>query len=334
MQNQVYSRYIYQMLMEYGRVCIPSVGTFILDYTEATIDRSAESISPPSSALHFSTTMYDDFICSGLLIESGMSKENALLIENLAIQDYRISEEKNIPFELFGLGNLVNHVFVEKEAGTFNRFYGLKDVVAIPVVANPGQVKHDETYLYNLKKIQQPKEKSFFHALFWPALISVITILVILLWLFNDRNRVAEQAANTSVMEDDVHEPLILSDTTAMDTTAVSQANDTVLFPENGLIDLVEDSNLNEAGVVIHQGQPEKIGPSCVIIVGAFKNSANANRMIKRITSKGYVVYSGTHKGFRRVGIIYDCSSIDPAVFKIKVREEFKSQAWHLHDTI
>ena len=195
-------------------------------------------------------------------------------------------------------------------------------------------IKNDEKYLYYINKIQQTKEKSFFHYFFWPALISAITMVVILLWLFNDRNHASEQTANTSGPEESIHEPLILSDSTGMDTNAISQTNDTILFPENALIDLEEDNIKNEAEPVNNTGQPEKIGPSCVIIVGAFKNASNANRMIKRITSKGYVVYSGTHNGFKRVGITYDCSTIDPAVFRIKVREQFNSQAWHLHDTI
>jgi len=93
MQNQVYSRYIYQMLMEYGRVFIPSVGTFILDYAEASLDRSLKIISPPSSSLNFTSDADENYKISDLLIEAGMPQQHATLLENLIVQDYAISKD-------------------------------------------------------------------------------------------------------------------------------------------------------------------------------------------------------------------------------------------------
>lgn len=336
MQNQVYSRYIYQMLMEYGRVFIPSVGTFVLDYAEATIDRSLKIISPPSSSLNFTTAADENYKMSDLLIETGMSQEHATILENLIVKDYSFSKEKQIPFELHGLGTLINRVFIEKEAGIFNRYYGLKEVSAIPVPVKATQVIHDKDYLFNLTKGYQTKEKSSFNSFLWPILISAITILVIVLWFLSDRNTAFTHKVSGTEMNKPSDEQIIASDSFETEIDKITFQTDTALLPEKDLVE--PDGNPKESKF---ESIPDKssvksepIGPSCVIIVGAFRYSSNANRMLKRLSAKGYVTYSGKHNGLQRVGITYDCSTIDPLIFKAKVREQFNKQAWHLHDTI
>jgi hypothetical protein len=336
MQNQVYSRYIYQMLMEYGRVFIPSVGTFVLDYAEATLDRSLKIISPPSSSLNFTTAADENYQISDLLIETGMSQEHATLLENLIVKDYSVSKEKQIPFELHGLGTLINRVFIEKEAGIFNRYYGLKEVSAIPVPVKATQVIHDKDYLFNLTKGYQTKEKSSFNSFLWPILISAITILVIVLWFLSDRSTASANKESGTEMNKASDEQIITSDSFETDIDKITFHTDTALFPEKDLVE--PDGNPKESK---SESIPDKlsvksepIGPSCVIIVGAFRYSSNANRMLKRLSAKGYVTYSGKHNGLQRVGITYDCSTNDPIIFKAKVREQFNKQAWHLHDTI
>ena len=336
MQNQVYSRYIYQMLMEYGRVFIPSVGTFVLDYAEATLDRSLKIISPPSSSLNFTTAADENYQISDLLIETGMSQEHATLLENLIVKDYSVSKEKQIPFELHGLGTLINRVFIEKEAGIFNRYYGLKEVSAIPVPVKATQVIHDKDYLFNLTKGYQTKENSSFNSFLWPILISAITILVIVLWFLSDRSTASANKESGTEMNKASDEQIITSDSFETDIDKITFHTDTALFPEKDLVE--PDGNPKESK---SESIPDKlsvksepIGPSCVIIVGAFRYSSNANRMLKRLSAKGYVTYSGKHNGLQRVGITYDCSTNDPIIFKAKVRERFNKQAWHLHDTI
>ena len=324
------------MLMEYGRVFIPSVGTFVLDYAEATLDRSLKIISPPSSSLNFTPAADENYKISDLLIETGMSQEHATLLENLIVKDYSVSKEKQIPFELHGLGTLINRVFIEKEAGIFNRYYGLKEVSAIPVPVKATQVIHDKDYLFNLTKGYQTKEKSSFNSFLWPILISAITILVIVLWFLSDRSAAFTHKVSGTEMNKASDEQIITSDSFETDIDKITFQTDTALFPEKDLVE--PDGNPKESKF---ESIPDKssvksepIGPSCVIIVGAFRYSSNANRMLKRLSAKGYVTYSGKHNGLQRVGITYDCSTNDPIIFKAKVREQFNKQAWHLHDTI
>lgn len=338
MQNQVYSRYIYQMLMEYGRVFIPSVGTFILDYAEASLDRSLKIISPPSSSLNFTSDADENYKISDLLIEAGMPQQHATLLENLIVQDYAISKDKQIPFELHGLGTLINRVFIEKEAGIFNRYFGLKEVSAVPVQLKTAQVIHDKDYLFNLTKGYQTKERSSFNSFLWPILVSVITIFVILLWFLSDRSTASANKESGSEIKNPTGEQIIASDSFETDIDKITFQTDTALFPEKDFVE--PDGNTNQINNKSESGQGqsmtkgEPIGPSCVIIVGAFRHSSNANRMLKRLSANGYITYSGTHNGLQRVGITYDCSTIDPILFKAKVREQFNKQAWHLHDTI
>ncbi len=73
---------------------------------------------------------------------------------------------------------------------------------------------------------------------------------------------------------------------------------------------------------------------NCVIIVGAFKDTANAQRMMKNISLKGYNTFTSDHQGLKRVGVRYNCQGISPEAFKTKIRSQFNKEAWSLSDTI
>ena len=73
---------------------------------------------------------------------------------------------------------------------------------------------------------------------------------------------------------------------------------------------------------------------TCVVVIGAFKQQSNADRMIKRISAQGYNTYREYKNGMNRVGISYDCEHSDPDTFRAKVKKQFNKDAWHLHDTL
>ncbi len=338
MRNQVYSRYIYQMLMEYGRAYVPDVGTFELKHKEAAFNALKNHLTPPSTSLIFSGQADEKFRLGRLLVESGMADEHAQKIENLAVADYRNSLQIHSPFVLDQLGTLTDGVFVENKSGTFNRYLGLQEIDAFPVASSTRFITHDEAYLRGLQKTYLKKEKSPFFTYFWPWLLVVSTVLIILLWILS-HNAAANKSIQKSIITADSLNNSAFTDkekTTADIEYGVEK--DSVLTDSGNFepVESVEDKDRNLLNNPSSSPTTNKIETprNCILIVGAFKREVYADRMWKKIIAKGFQPYREEHNGLKRIGISYNCTDQDPDTFKALMRKSFSKGAWNLHDTI
>jgi len=333
MSNQVYSRYLYQMLMEFGSVSVPSLGTFALQYTEATFKNNKTLISPPSSKVVFTKDDLSAPTLKARLSESGMSVEDAALTEQLLVSDYLLTFKNNTPFELDGFGTVINNVFLTRENKYFNRYYGLNDI-AIQSVAAP--ITHHEDYLYRLNPQSKNVSNSGLKNFLWPLLIGLFVSVFILAWFFSEKNTTSN--IDTAIVAEKVEEPIeeitpILDDTLMVeDDDEADINNDTTDQVESDKS--AETPRKSEANPGNETKSVEYSGNSCVVIVGSFKDSANANKLLKSIAAKGYKTYTAQYNGMKRVGVTYDCQTNEPDAFKSKVKKVFNKDAWYLHDTL
>lgn len=76
------------------------------------------------------------------------------------------------------------------------------------------------------------------------------------------------------------------------------------------------------------------IREGCVVIVGTFEDEHNAIAMLAEIEFYGYNTYQELNGGMYRVGVIYDCLSMDLEDFLIEIRNKFASNAWYLRPSI
>lgn len=314
------------MLMEHGCVAVREIGTFYLRKISAKFNENRQVLYPPSTGVYFSPNVDKDFEFSALLIESGLTREEAALLEKLISEDYKIAVQKNEAFELDQLGTISNDTFTEKEKHTFNRYVGLKD---LNVKVMSGQnITHDENFEYYLQQNVSDKKESWQHYI-GPALIALLTALCILLWFLSDsKPQKTEPVSNITV-----DSPKLSA------TDSIYQEIDNVLI-ENELKS--EKSKPSESKEPQNTFTPplskEKVESSvskeCIVIVGAFIEKDNAKRMVKRIRSKGYTPYESEHDGKIRVGVKYDCAMYQPDDYKEKIKKFFNPEAWHLHDTL
>lgn len=339
MSNQVYSRYLYQMLMEFGSVSVPSLGTFALNYSEAAFQKDKVILIPPYSTVIFEKDAESATPLKDLLFEAGMESADADAIQESLIQDYRIAQSCEKPFELDNFGTIVNRSFIEKDLSYFNRYAGLN---SISVKAVPLPIRHDEDYLFRLSTPQKTQEVSSFKSYLWPSLIGLFVLAIILLWLLSAKKP-------TSVITNTVEEP-----TTILPNSNESIITDTIVsimdmdtmeskWQEKNITNQPDTSknSTNKDGKSGKSKSSEEIkehdyesNNSCIVIVGAFKDTANANKLLKSIASRGYKTFSSNYNGLRRVGVTYDCTTTNPETFKIQIRKVFNKDAWHLHDTL
>ena len=315
------------MLMEHGGVAVPEIGTFYLRKISAKFNENRQILFPPCSGVYFSPNVDRDFELCSLLIESGLKEEEADLLKKLIIYDYKSSVQNNKSFELENLGYISDGVFIEKDHETFNRFTGLRELKIN--INSKRKIIHDEKFDYYLHQ-KIAKNKSNFSTFIWPILIILLTTFCIVLWFLGD----SEPKQSTLIAN------------VPLETPALPKPNNDSIYEE---IDntIIENKLKADSNVTIKTEIPEKSDTKiketivketflreCIVIVGTFSQPENATRMVKRIQSKGYISYKQMHNGMTRVGVLYDCATYQPDLYREKMKRIFNPDAWHLHDTL
>ncbi|MBK9734541.1 MAG: SPOR domain-containing protein [Saprospiraceae bacterium] len=343
MHNQVYSRYLYQMLMEYGIVSVPSLGTFLLEPIKAAFDKDHTRLNPPGTKLKFLSEVDKSSTFLIKLVESGMSELDANLLQNAIMQDYALSLDKQLPFEIGGFGTVVNHLFLEKNPSVFDLYPGLEPVFV--KVLPRGFKKDNDKYLGMNSSQNQHKAEKYFSK-FWtfigPALIAIFAGIMIILWFLSDPKTGSEininSASNDSLQI--IDKKINLSDDDILESIDSIMEKDSIQYfksTQEEISNIESNRSVSADGgknVFKNLSEETKADKTCVVIIGAFKQRSNADKMIKKITSQGYRTYRELKNGMNRVGISYDCVHNDPDMFKAKVKKQFNKDAWHLHDTL
>lgn len=314
------------MLMEHGSVAVREIGTFYLRKISAKFNENRQVLYAPSTGVYFSPNVDKDVEFASLLIESGLNKEEAALLEKLISDDYKIAVQKNEAFELDQLGTISNQTFTERDDQAFNRYVGLKDMNVN--VFSGQKITHDENFEYHLQQKISDKKDNWQHFI-GPVIIALLTALCILFWFLSD----SKPQKTESVSNITIDSPKLSV------TDSIYQEIDNVLMENELKSEKSEPSGYKEPkSSVTPYPNNEKVESSdakeCIVIVGAFIEKDNAKRMVKRIRSKGYTPYQSEHDGKIRVGVKYNCATHQPDDYKEKIKKIFNPEAWHLHDTI
>lgn len=333
MHKQSYSQYFYRVLLDFRKVNIPGLGLFALEHLPAELSLDKQKLNPPSSRIQFNVFEDTRFNISKLLIEAGLDAGLSHGIEKYYEAQAKISQDNDVPFVLEGLGKVIATSFLPDDDSLFNIYDGLEQIKVSPLASGFKNIVHDEEYLYNLAKSQSSKDKSSFTSQFlWPFIIALVTLFVILFWIFSPKpgqiNTIQKPIKDEAELVDTswVEDTITTIDYNNVDTliTALDKEKQEKQTSSNKDLNAVEEINNNL------KSEDE----NCIIIVGAFKNTVNAQRMIKNITQKGYQTFTSEHQGLKRVGVRYNCQNISPEAFKAKMRAQFNNEAWSLSDTI
>lgn len=331
MHNKVYSRYIYQMLMEYGCVAIPEVGTFYLRNNTAKYSENRQTLYPPQTELYFSPGYDKDGDFKSLLIESGLSEDDSSIIVHLFSEDYKDTKINNSLFKLDGLGVFADGIFTPVDREVFNKYHGLKEVQVLPISKKNIVLDENFEYYLNQKITKENKNSNLY---FWPLLLSLLALICIILWFFNEAEPKSDADINklnssqnqvTTTSADSIYQQI---ESTLKDSLNIG--ND----QPNAEIEKSSESNLSNDTKSVKVLPALTSEKECIVIVGAFQDVGNAAKLVKRIKAKGYKPYQQDHNGLTRVGIKYDCGVNDQEAFKAKMKKIFNPEAWHLHDTI
>lgn len=319
---------IAELLLSRDTVIVPGLGGFVASYKPAAIDHVQGVLSPPSQSVRFNENLVVD---DGALVEALSQKYHISATQasealRAFVEKARESLQRREIVELAGLGRLYldyekKYQFLQGSQNLNPQSYGLPPVQYYPVIrphsgvapksANPVISESGGRKKMTGAWVQQPW--------FWILLLSVIFLGVSLYFIRQEmaRKRSAElERINTRPSGGEVLE----SDTL--------EEEDLPLPVPSGPADtgaILEGETDTEAPT------PRPDQRSVVVIVGAFKDSANAKGLIEELYKAGYDVYSDQQKGATRVGIQFSLESDSDTAKRLEeVRRRFNPKAWVL----
>ncbi len=330
------------MLMEFGSVTVPNVGTWTLNTISSQLALDKQSIQPPKTHVSYDRIEDSTNLFSSLLIESGCDADMAKTIELWFVQDWISTQNSSKVFPLYGLGKVINNTFIPDDDYIFDKYAGLDSLPVKIVPKKVNSVQHNDDYLFRLNNPYFEKEPiAQWKIYLWPILISLFVLGFVITWWssFDISNKnISTKIEPTSKTEVNLSDTIVVSDSLKEDTastqidekkTVVNDSDhkaDETSMPSDKRKQLDEKSTSVNPSTLTYK--------ECVLVLGSFKNQNNANRLINKLKKQGYQHYTSFNAGFQRVGIVYNCGQEDPDDFKNKMRQKMENQAWNLHDTL
>ena len=314
--------WMYQLLMEYGSLSIPSLGTFTLVQHGSARNGSATHIKPPYTEVAFQSQVDDRYSLSLLLTEYGVMNLPEARKEEMQLVDAYLEHKANgIPFKIEGFGEMNGDTFIPLNKEWFNRYTGLKNVT-LPSVVKP-VLASENPDIPNFEKQTQPSTliNTFWYWIF-AAIILVFTVLVFIqnTRILHDHTKLEqlERQRALRAQERDSLKKL------RMDSIRGGIRN------RIGLIDAPKRVDIPQLAGQALEKQATGAITECVIIVGTFKNDRNVSEMKDRIQAMGYKAFISEIQELTRVGVAFDCGTVSPDTFLQQIRNKIQPNAWLL----
>lgn len=311
---------IAQLLYDHEAVTIPGFGGLTLRPQAAEADQLAGIIRPPSKIVNFNPNLR---LNDGLLIDRiqdiyNHSSEEAEKILQAFIEQLKTRLKNGETVKLEGIGQFFQsgeEVQFSTAAINYDKStYGLPEVkssvIAIPkgeklTFASP-EKEETETIAESETTDRAPLAR-------WLIPLIAILTLAALILMFKDEIFGSSQAPKEEIEQSTrVNESPI---------AALEEPQDTI----------VEEYTDKGAGgqIDVEAATPPPNQQIKKIVVGAFKDQANASKLARKIQLKGYIPFSENRNGKRYVGITYAYeSSSDFRRALANIKKQFNKDAW------
>ncbi|WP_421804540.1 SPOR domain-containing protein [Flagellimonas sp.] len=308
--------HIEKLLFDYNCVVVPGFGAFLAHGTSAAIDRTTNTLVPPSKIISFNAQLSknDGLLVSHIAKEKQLGYEELLKeVENVA-QDWKERLAQGERIELFGIGTLWHNseqriqFQPEEKVNFLTASFGLSAFTATPIQREVIKEEVEELeeripFIITPEK----REQSSFRP--WLKYAAVILLAVSL-------------GATSYKTYGDLQEKEVAAQQDAQQE--VSRLIQEATFFESAPLELP---------AINIKVTKKQLGKHHVI-AGAFREEANAEKRVDQLKAKGYnAFYLGTNTyGLHQVA--YD-SFEDPKealVFLRKVKAEDSRDAWLLSE--
>ncbi|MEZ4911412.1 MAG: hypothetical protein R2774_11170 [Saprospiraceae bacterium] len=304
------------MLMEFGTVSIPEIGTFRLQKNKAQFSDNRLSVLPPKEVAIFDKHIDNHYLLKDLMVESGFDSEQSKALQNAMVHEVSDGLKVKGIYELPNLGAFNNDSFVFGENQNFNRYFNLSEIGVSPISLNERSGHHIEFAVPANGQSQVKRARTSMIWMIFPILLGLVSLLLLILRWTSPSIQENMHKTETHISVD----PNVKSD---FDTVPESNfLEDT----EDGQNVVTDTSSLNLVHSTSSHNQDNSNEP-CIIYVGTFEKVKNVERMIGNIKNKGYEPITEGYNNMTRVGIRYDCTNNTDS-FKEVIRSKITKEAW------
>ena len=337
--SQTLNLYIPKVLSENKEVLLKGIGTLRLQYRSAVIDTELSIIAPPREEIYFipnNVQELDPVLIKVVKIITDVDQEEASNLVRAFMLDLRNELSNTGILNFPGIGS-INQDFwgnlffkPDPEYISLNRFFGFQKMMLPEALSRAEQeaiadIKETVSERPEHAKVIASREKDRK----WGFIIGAAAVLLTLISLLYFLNR--DAALPLQVHDNQTSEltmkPLKRININPADPISHDSAEITARVDR---ISLEPGPNYLPKFKELQISAPEDVEQECVIIVGAFANQSNVNRMVNRIETTNYrsVVIQGAQ--LTKVGLRVNCATDDPEEALRWAQKKFDPSAWML----
>jgi len=318
------SDYISQLLFDHECVVVPGFGAFLTRYYSAEVNAATHMLRPPGKRVYFNGSIKEN---DGLLAKSvslGQKISYDLALERISteINDWKqqLAEGKKITMP--GIGKLYTDELSGKlqfspslENNYLPEAYGLS-IFRSPAVKREEQIKKDLQKSIEKHISKSTARKS--RALPWAAVLGPLIFASVLgasYWIFPENSHYERAAFDWLRTEKVVNSESTPKPVESIEVTAPAKTENVSSSAEP-----IADNS---------EKRPEATPAHVQIVVGAFKEQANAKAYVQTLKAQGFEAYaSDQQNGFNRVAI-GSFSNRDEALARLaEIRKQVNPGAW------
>ncbi|MCD4679984.1 MAG: SPOR domain-containing protein [Bacteroidales bacterium] len=333
------AKHINTLLFTTDRVVVPGLGVFSTKYIPAKIHTAKQTFEPPSKELLFTSAIKDD---NGILIRhisemEGIKEEIAKEELEKYVKQYntQLSEGKKLKFIKLGtLSKKPDGTYLFEADRTINYLndaFGMEEI-SVPETIKT-EVKKKEPHQ---RKITKPAKKKKTKKQPWIIYVLISLAAIIILGVFNfdlisskwdevfrsskTITEIPDQSTETKITG---NEELVIDTLPAKDSIIVHDDVEDTLETK-----IIEDAENKKE--IPEQENPEVVSKRFYIVAGSFKSVKNAEKMLKKLISKGYnsEIFGTTTKGLQMVSYESYKKRKDAGIALKKILREENASAW------
>lgn len=317
------SDYISQLLFDHECVVVPGFGAFLTRYYSAEVNAATHMLRPPGKRVYFNASIRenDGLLAKTVSLDHGISYDLALNRIKSETQSWQNCLAEGKKLTLPGIGKLYTDELSGKlqfspslENNYLPEAYGLS-IFRSPAVKREEQIKKDLQKSIEKHLTHTGKRKS--RALPWAAVLGPLIFAGALgasYFIFPENSHYERADFNWFKSE-----KVISSE----EAPAEIEKEETAVFEK-----VAEEPATPPAPVEELTSAEESIG-NISIVVGAFKEKANADKLVSSLSSEGFKAYtSASQNGFNRVAI-GSFNNREEALMRLdEIRKQVNPGAW------
>lgn len=312
-------RIIADLLYQYDTVVLPSLGGLTLTEEGVRANTTKNSLQPPRKTVSFNPNlqMNDGLLIHQLRQRYQVPQETAESLAHTFINDIKETLQKGEKFILTDVGSFyANGEQIQFAPANTNydvQSYGLPEVETPVITRAEGKIAFERLAE---KPSKEPLTSTVARSFSMGWMVAAASVLVVALLLYTFRDDLFQEK---TTLRDDLEDRTPINQRPSNEGTA----------SETALVQPLDEDELTE------RDEPTPLPNQKVkrIVVGAFSERKNAEKLAKRIQLAGYTPFSETRNNKRYVGIAYSYtreSEFERTLSAIK--KEFSSSAWVLEE--